>query len=571
MQHLYPRLPWLACAAQPDSTPTGQFSMTRRQVIALALALAGAGTQLHSLTQPGQHVQAAGPITFASTQDFTFGDGFVGVATADFDGDGKPDIVIAEYGNVGVGMNVRVLRNTSTAGAFSLAPPQAYSVGVGPYAVAVGDFDGNGKLDIVTANYGDNSSGNGTTISVLRNTSTNGTISFAAKQDFTVSIGPGFVAVGDFDGDGKLDIVTANYQVGAGTTVSVLRNTSISGTISFAAKQDFTVGLGPKSVAVGDVDGDGKLDIITANGYGNSVSVLRNTSTMGAISFAPKQDFTVGDSPAAVKIADFDGDGKPDLVTANYLANSVSVLRNTSTSGAISFAPARSFGVGDSPESLAIADFDGDGKPDLVTANDVGSGTVEVLRNTSTSGVVSFAPAQTISAGSRPYGMATADLDGDGKPDLVVASYSTPGILSVLRNITSSDIVTFGPATLPNAGLGGAYSARFTATGGTGSYTYTVSTGSLPTGLALNSGTGTLSGTAPTAVGSYPFTVQVRDSANNTATRTYTLVVAVPNATPAPAPTQAVQGMPAPIVPIHAAAPTVLPAVGTPLPQPARH
>ena len=161
------------------------------------------------------------------------------------------------------------------------------------------------------------------TISVLRNTSTSGSISassFAAKVDFATGTTPVSVAIGDVDGDGKPDLVVANYS---SNTISVLRNTSTSGSISassFAAKVDFATGTNPGSVAIGDVDGDGKPDLVVANG--NNLSVLRNTSTPGSISatsFAAKVDFDlVFVGPVFVAIGDVDGDGKPDLVAANF-------------------------------------------------------------------------------------------------------------------------------------------------------------------------------------------------------------------------------------------------------------
>jgi hypothetical protein len=338
---------------------------------------------------------------------------------------------------------VSVFRNTAIGGSIgsgSFAVKQDFATGTRPISVAIGDLDGDGKPDLAVANWGS------FTVSVFRNTATIGSInssSFAAKVDFTTGAGsyPNSVAIGDLDGDGKPDLAVANNNL---FTVSVLRNTATIGSIgsgSFAAKQDFVTGAQPWSVAIGDLDGDGKPDLAVVNNASNTVSVFRNTATSGSIgsgSFAAKQDFTTGTNPGSVAIGDLDGDGKPDLVLANQSSNTVSVLRNTATSGSIgsgSFAAKQDFATGAAPQQSAIGDIDGDGKPDLAVANDGGLNTVSVLRNTATSGSIgsgSFAVKQDFTA-NNPYSLAIGDIDGDGRPDLVLAN-ATSNTVSVLRN-----------------------------------------------------------------------------------------------------------------------------------------
>ena len=360
------------------------------------------------------------------------------LAIGDLDGDGKPDLAVTNTSG-----SLSVFKNTSTSGviaANSFAANVDFSTGTGtnPYSVAIGDLDGDGKPDLAIANSGSNS------VSVFKNTSTTGTItasSFAAKVDFTTGTYPYYVAIGDLDGDGKPDLAVAN---GTNATVSIFKNTSITGTItasSFAAKVDFTTGTNPYSVAIGDLDGDGKPDLAVPNYFSNSVSVFRNTSTTGTISassFAAKVDFSTGTNPTNVAIGDLDGDGKPDLAVLNAISNNVSVFKNTGTTGSItasSFAAKVDFSTGASPIIIDIGDLDGDGKPDLAVANYV-DGTFSVFKNTSTLGTItasSFAAKADFSVGTNPRSVAIGDLDGDGKPDLAGANNGSASI-SIWRN-----------------------------------------------------------------------------------------------------------------------------------------
>jgi hypothetical protein len=328
----------------------------------------------------------------------------------------------------------------------SLAPNVDFTTGTFPLGIAIGDLDGDGKADIVVAN---NTSSN--TISVFRNTSTSRTVSLAAKVDFSTGNNPNSVVIGDVDGDGKLDLVVTNVD---DNTISVFRNTSTPGSIttgSFASKVDLTTGDVPYSVALGDIDGDGKPDLVVANVENNTVSVLRNKSTSGSIttgSFASKVDYTTGDVPYSVALGDIDGDSKLDLVVANEENNTVSVLRNTSTYGSItagSFALKVDFTTSGSPYCIVIGDVDRDDKPDLVITN-AGNNTVSVLRNTSTYGSItesSFAEKVDFTTGEGPYSVALGDIDGDGKLDLVVANAENNKV-SVLRNTSTYGSITAG-------------------------------------------------------------------------------------------------------------------------------
>jgi hypothetical protein len=365
--------------------------------------------------------------SFAPKVDFTTGTIPFKVTTGDFDGDGKTDLVIVNNKS----NSISVLRNTGSNGTVSFAAKVDFTTGTQPWKISTGDLDGDGKLDIAVANL------NSASVSLFLNTSSSGTISFATKVDFTTGLSPTNISIGDLDGDGKLDLaVTNNYS----NSVSVLRNTGSSGTISFAAKVDFTTGTQPNSVSMGDLDGDGKLDLAVTNNA-TIISVLRNTGGSGIIAFAAKVDFTTGSGTNSISIIDFDGDGKLDLAVSNSFSNSVSVLRNIGSSGTISFATKVDFTTGSYPSSISIGDLDGDGKLDLTVMNAY-SNSISILRNTCSSGTVSFAAKVDFFTETTPESISIGDMDGDGKLDLTVTNSYSP-FVSILRNTCSSGIISF--------------------------------------------------------------------------------------------------------------------------------
>ncbi|HEX3895395.1 MAG TPA: FG-GAP-like repeat-containing protein, partial [Rudaea sp.] len=203
--------------------------------------------------------------------------------------------------------------------------------------------------------------------------------------------------------------------------------TGIGPAPSFAAQQTFSTGSGPQSVVFADINNDGKTDAVVTNGNAGTVSVLLNTTAPGAttLTFAGHQDFATGSDPVSVKVADINGDGKPDLVVANDGSNSVSVLLNTTTPGSstVTFAAQQTFPMGTGPTSVTIADVNGDGKPDLIVTN-IDDNNVSLLLNTTTPGAATptFATRQNFATGQLPNAAAVADINGDGKPDVIVAN-----------------------------------------------------------------------------------------------------------------------------------------------------
>lgn len=366
-------------------------------------------------------------VTFSPAIDYSSasaGTNVRSVAVADLNGDGHADIVTSNWnisGNTQIAGKVSVRLGDGTG---SFGPAANFGVGRAPYSVAIADVNGDGRPDLAVANRGSNS------ISVLLGT---GTGSFGAATNFAAGNAPNSVATADVNGDGKPDIVAANVY---GGNVSVMLNTTAtnSTTPTFGAPGYFTTGSGPFSVAIADLNGDLKPDVVTANLFSSNVSILLGTGTG---SFGAPNNLTAGSVPDWVAIADIDGDGKPDLAVANGGSPNVNILLGTGTGA---FGTATNFGTGSTPGSVSVADLDGDGKLDVVTANQsIGNNSLglSVLLG---DGAGSFGGTANLTAGTRPMGVAIADLNGDGKPDLVVANLINS--VSVLLNTTTSPTTT---------------------------------------------------------------------------------------------------------------------------------
>ncbi len=332
-----------------------------------------------------QNISTNGSLTtnsFAPRVDLpSFGGTPGGLAVADVDGDGKLDLLVSDSSN----NRIVVYRNISTIGTLttnSFAAPVYLGVGASPTTVCVRDLDGDGRPDIVCVNFGDN------TLSILRNIGTAGSLttnSFAPQTVLTTASEPRDLVIADLDGDGSPDLVVINYS-DTSRALSIFRNNSTLGNISFDPRADFE-GFQSASVAVGDLDGDGKLDIaVSAFQNGQCVSLYRNLSTPGSLttnSFAPHVDFAVGGWGNTVAIADLDGDGKPDLAVVTQLPDHLSLFKNISTPGSLttnSFAPRVDYPAGWNPNGIAIGDLDGDGRPEVVFADQYDS-TIYIYQN----------------------------------------------------------------------------------------------------------------------------------------------------------------------------------------------
>jgi uncharacterized protein YjdB len=434
----------------------------------------------------------AGMTNFSNKVDFDAGTLTTFDVSVDIDGDGMPDIAVVNS----TSNTFSVLRNTSSPGALSFDAHVDFATASNPACIAAGDLDGDGKPDVVIAN------GNSDKISVYLNTSTPGSVSFTAKTDYLVPNKPLSVIIGDIDGDGKADIATANRNAGS---ISVLRNTCDPGSISFDARIDYAVGSDPYEVTMGDLDGDSKNDLVVANSGSNSISFFRNTSSAGTISFEAKFDTSGLNAPYSVEIGDLDDDGKPEVVVTNYSGATASVFRNIGSPGTVSFAAKTEFVINGGGFNIALGDIDGDGKADMAASN-IGGSRVVVLLNTSSAGSLSFANKMQFSTLGAPRSVAINDLDGDGKPDLAIGSQVASSV-SVLRNnplsyIAGNTAICAGSTTtLVDSATGGTWTSSNTSvatvgtsdgivtgiTGGTARITYTVPGGTTTIVVTVNS------------------------------------------------------------------------------------
>jgi hypothetical protein len=151
-------------------------------------------------------------------------------------------------------------------------------------------------------------------------------MSFGPKYDFAVGNWPHLGTISDLNNDGKPEIIAPNQN---DNTISVLKNTSTATTLSFATKINYATGSNPFHVCAGDLNADGKPELIVANTSSATISVLNNISNDTAIILAPKVDYATGAMPVYVSIANLDGDGKPDVAVANFHSSTVSVYKNS--------------------------------------------------------------------------------------------------------------------------------------------------------------------------------------------------------------------------------------------------
>ncbi len=350
--------------------------------------------------------------SFGGLSNIGLGNNPDGVAVGDFNGDGKLDLAMVNYSddtvwvllNNGAGFNKPIVVSLGCA-----APAPS----CGPFNVVTGDFNGDGKLDLAVTNQISNN------VSILIG---NGSGGFTASGSAPAGTGPEGIAVGDFNGDGKLDLAVVND---GGNNLSILLGNGTGGFSSVAVKPG--VGTSPLAIATGDFNGDGKLDLAVTNDGDGKVEVLLGNGSGG---FGSGTVYTVGNDPDAVAVGDFNGDGISDLAVANYNDGTVSILLGKGN-GSFGAATPASFAVGSpatsAPSAIAVGDFNGDGKLDLAVA-DYGDDLVWIALGNGSGG---FGAPGSVSTGSGPQGIAVGDFNGDGKLDLATPNFND-GNISIL-------------------------------------------------------------------------------------------------------------------------------------------
>lgn len=348
-----------------------------------------------------------------------------GIVAVDLNHDGNTDLAVLSAGGGTVTICMGNGDDAFNCGdePIHLVVPSATTDSLSIVAV---DLNGDGNLDLVANGLLQNEVyallGNGDgTFQPSQQDAGDGNNTAYPTQAYPVADAPAYLAVGDFNRDGKPDLAVTEYQ---GGSVALLINNTLPtpqpGGDSFAAPVAVSGGNGnmADSVAVQDFNRDGKQDVAIAYLEDNTVGILLN---QGAGTFGTATFYPVGHQPYAVTSGDLNGDGYPDLVTANTADGTVSVLLNKGTSGAGTFASAVTYSVGHDPFQVAIGDLNGDGIPDLAVANN-GDNTISILYGAAGG---TFTAGPTLTTGTQPYGIAIGDFSNNGVNDIAVTCYST--------------------------------------------------------------------------------------------------------------------------------------------------
>jgi hypothetical protein len=407
-------------------------------VINTATGLSGRSQQKFALTFSGgggRIIRSSMKPKVDIAMDASAGDLYVNVG--DMDGDGWIDLIVTE-----TGLNqVSVLRNLGTGGTISAASfATKVALDSGNRNNVIADFDNDGKLDIA-ASYSD---GFNSYFAVHRNTSTPGNITFETAKLFVGLVySSSGIQTTDIDGDGLMDLTATHGNGSVSPDFWVVQNISTPGNIQFLASKSYFGGStldAAGGVQAGDLTGDGKPEITVTHGFGNRFSIIENTSTPGNISFGTP--FSFNESTAGVLIADLDGDGKNDLAWSHSPdGNDLRMKRNIYSGGTLDTASFQTAGSARAPigyinGGLAAGDINGDGRVDIAQA---GTSDMVIYENISSPGSLtsaSFIYGTPYGGRATSYvsGPVIADLNGDGKPEVITGTTNNSPVIFIYEN-----------------------------------------------------------------------------------------------------------------------------------------
>jgi len=383
------------------------------------------------------------------------------IKIADLNGDGISEIVTSEAGYGSSAYLAIFTTSFDDEGMISIDQHIEFNFGTGvysePHDIAIGDVNGDGLLDVVVSEKGNVNDDFESHTCIFINASQNQSFAFESPIIIDGEGYEAFVQLQDINGDGKLDILTTRETW---NQVGVYLNTSNGNSVSFENKIIISNVLAYGRPDFADLNGDGKIDMVTtsydSNNNSRDVFVYLNNSTDGNIEFNLEATILSGGEPAdwptdynwsvySPTLVDIDGDGKLDIVVTNGTCNGcspsgISILMNISTDSELLFEYEYSdfyqYDSNSLPSRIGISDLNGDGKPDILTTDWLGG--ISIMVNLSTEGNIVLEEQMQIGVGSYPLSVATADLNMDYTPEIIVANWNVEG-LRVIHNFLPVD------------------------------------------------------------------------------------------------------------------------------------
>ena len=395
-----------------DAHPAGTYTLTVKAFSNSALTTTK--TFQLNVTTPAN---VSAPVSFRTPMNFPVGDSPYDVAIGDFNGDARQDLVAVNQWS----SNVTLLKGNS-GGTFSTTGTAA--VGQIPFWGVTGDFNNDGKADVIVSNDQTAS------LSVLLG---DGTGHLGAATNITLGWRyPGDLAVGDFNSDGKQD-----FAMDEGLGISIFLGNGAGG---FSVAGSSAAGFAPGPLAISDFNEDGKPDVVTIDEDAHTAYILLGD---GAGHLGSATGFPTLNSASGIAVGEFNGDNHQDLAVTSFDTSSVTILLGN---GQGSFSVGAAFAGGFQPRELAVGDFDADGKQDLAI-NEYFGGVAILLGD----GTGNFAAPTVVNTDGGSEGLVVGDFNGDGKQDLAVGDFGSNRVDVVLRNCapTPTPTATLTPTITP--------------------------------------------------------------------------------------------------------------------------